>query len=146
MDRKLHTALMDIVGMLNSPRYDDILLGEAGVSLDRALFPLLVRIDSLGPIGIAELADQVGRDHSTVSRQVAKLEGLGFVARQKRADDQRIRAASITRKGKDVARTLAGARDRLVRRVLEGWSDADRRALTRLNSKLAESMRRLGRG
>jgi DNA-binding MarR family transcriptional regulator len=146
MDRKLHTALMDIVGMLNSPRYDDILLDEAGVSLDRALFPLLVRIDSLGPIGIAELADQVGRDHSTVSRQVAKLEALGFVARQMRADDQRIRAAAITRKGKDVARTLAAARDRLVRRVLEGWSDADRRALTRLNSKLAESMRRLGRG
>jgi DNA-binding MarR family transcriptional regulator len=136
---------MDIVGMLNSPRYDDILLDEAGVSLDRALFPLLVRIDSQGPIGIAELADQVGRDHSTVSRQVAKLETLGFVARQTRANDQRIRAAAITRKGKDVARTLAGARDRLVRRVLEGWSDADRRALTRLNSKLAESMKRLGR-
>lgn len=145
MDHKLHTALMDIVGMLNSPRYDDILLDEAGVSLDRALFPLLVRIDSQGPIGIAELADQVGRDHSTVSRQVAKLETLGFVARQTRANDQRIRAAAITRKGKDVARTLAGARDRLVRRVLEGWSDADRRALTRLNSKLAESMKRLGR-
>ena len=110
MDRRLQAALMDIVGMLNSPRYDDILLDEAGVSLDRALFPLLVRIDALGPISIAELADQVGRDHSTVSRQVAKLETLGFVARQTRADDQRIRAASITRKGKEVARTLAAAR------------------------------------
>jgi len=145
MDRKLQAALMDIVGMLNSPRYDDILLDEAGVALDRALFPLLVRIDSRGPISIAELADQVGRDHSTVSRQVAKLEALGFVARETRSDDQRIRAASITRKGKEVARTLAGARDRLFRRVLEGWPDADSRALTRLNSKLAESMKRLGR-
>jgi DNA-binding MarR family transcriptional regulator len=146
MDRRLFTALMDIVGMLNSPRYDDILLAEAGISLDRALFPLLVRIDSLGPISIAELADQVGRDHSTVSRQVAKLQALEFVARETRLDDQRVRAASITPQGRNVARTLAAARERLFRRVLTGWTDADQRALTRLNGKLAESMRRVADG
>jgi DNA-binding MarR family transcriptional regulator len=146
MDRRLFTALMDIVGMLNSLRFDDILLDEAGISLDRALFPLLVRIDSLGPISIAELADQVGRDHSTVSRQVAKLQALGFVARETRHADQRVRAASITPQGRKVARTLAAARERLFRRVLTGWTDADQRALTRLNGKLAESMRRVADG
>jgi DNA-binding MarR family transcriptional regulator len=145
MDPALHTALMDIVGMFNSPRFDDILLEEAGVSLDRALFPLLVRIDVLGPISVVELADQVGRDHSTVSRQVAKLQAQGYVVRTPRPGDQRVRAASITPQGKDIARTLAAARERLFRRVMGGWSEEDRLALARLNSKLAESMKRVAR-
>jgi DNA-binding MarR family transcriptional regulator len=145
MERELHTALMDIVGMLNSPRYDDILLQEAGVALDRALFPLLVRVAVQGPVGITELADQVGRDHSTVSRQIAKLEGLGFVAREPDAKDQRVRAAIITPAGRAVAETLAGARNRLIARVLDGWSREDRADLARLNRKLADSMKRLGR-
>jgi len=146
MDPTLYAALMDIVGMLNSPRYDAILLDEAGVSLDRALFPLLVRIDALGPVGIAELAGQVGRDHSTVSRQVARLETLGLVMRGTAAGDQRVHAASITPKGKKVARTLSAARHRLFRRVLAGWTDTEQADLARLNSKLAASMKRLGRG
>jgi len=146
MDPALHTALMDIVGMFNSPRFDDILLNEAGVSLDRALFPLLVRIDVLRPISVVELADQVGRDHSTVSRQVAKLQALGFVARAARPGDQRVRAASITPQGKDIARTIAAARERLFRRVMEGWSEEDQHALARLNSRLAESMNRVAQG
>ena len=41
-------ALIDLVGALNSPRQDEVLLREAGVTLDRALFPLLVRIARAG--------------------------------------------------------------------------------------------------
>jgi DNA-binding MarR family transcriptional regulator len=145
MERELHIALMDIVGMLNSPRYDDILLREAGVALDRALFPLLARVALQGPVGIVDLADQVGRDHSTVSRQVAKLEAQGLVSRAPAAKDQRVRAAVITPQGRAVAKTLAAARNRLIGRVLDGWSVEDRQSLARLNGKLAESMKRLGR-
>jgi hypothetical protein len=38
----LHEALLDLVGFINRPQNDAILLRDAGVSLDRALFPLLV--------------------------------------------------------------------------------------------------------
>ena len=67
----LHEALIDLVGFFNRPQNDAILVREAGVSLDRALFPLLVRIQRRGPLGVGELADLVGRDYTTVSRQVA---------------------------------------------------------------------------
>ncbi|MBI1218261.1 MAG: MarR family transcriptional regulator [Rhodobacteraceae bacterium] len=144
MRDELQAALMDIAGMLNSPRYDDLLLTEAGVALDRALFPLLVRIDALGPLGVTELAEQVGRDHSTVSRQVAKLESLGFVRREGVAGDQRVRAAVVTDAGRQVAQVLAAARNRLFARLLADWSAADRAALTRLNGRLAGAMHRLG--
>ena len=51
--RQLHGALMDLVGVLNRPEPDARLLREAGVKLDRALFPLLVRIGARGPKGRA---------------------------------------------------------------------------------------------
>jgi DNA-binding MarR family transcriptional regulator len=79
--------------VLNSPRRDDILLAEAGVSLDRALFPPLVRLGGRGALGVGDLAEQAGRDHSTVGRRVARLEALGLVVRQAGGEDRRVRAA-----------------------------------------------------
>ena len=58
--------MTDLVSVLTRPQPDERLLQEAGVGLDRALFPLLVRIGLYGPVGVVELADIVGRDHSTV--------------------------------------------------------------------------------
>src|ERR1700679_2215106 len=94
----LTLALIDLVGMLNSPRQDDILLAEAGAVLDRALFPLLVRIGASNVLNVAALAEQVGRDHSTVSRQTAKLEALGLIRRRAGKADGRAREAVITAK------------------------------------------------
>ena len=75
------SALIELTGYLNSPRQDDVLLDEAGISLDRALFPLLVRLSAAPGMGVAQLADRVGRDPSTVSRQLAKLEELRLIKR-----------------------------------------------------------------
>jgi len=109
-------ALLDLVGILNSPRYDDILLREAGVAIDRALFPLLVCIGAAGSVSVVELAEQVGRDHSTVSRQTAKLETLGLVTRQKGQRDQRVREAALTTDGRRAVKAITAAR-RIVRRL-----------------------------
>jgi hypothetical protein len=69
--RQLHGALLDIVSAINRPQRDEALIREAGIALDRALFPLLVGIERFGPIGVVELADRIGCDYTTVSRQVA---------------------------------------------------------------------------
>jgi DNA-binding MarR family transcriptional regulator len=133
-------ALRDLIGLLNSPRQDDVLLREAGISIDRALFPLLVRIGASGSLGVVELAEQVGRDHSTVSRQTARLEELGLVARRQSKRDQRVREAVITREGRRAVRAITMARRRLLGRLLADWSEDDRQALARLNRKLADDM------
>src|SRR5690348_15051067 len=98
--RALHGALLDIVSAMNRPQRDEAMIREAGIPLDRALFPLLVGIERVGPIGVVELADRAGRDYTTVSRQVAKLESLGLVARRESERDRRVREAVITPKGK----------------------------------------------
>ena len=70
--KALHEALLQIVNILNRPQGDNVILARAGVSLDTALFPLLVRISMQRNLSIGALADQVGRDYSTVSRQVSQ--------------------------------------------------------------------------
>ena len=136
---QLREALLDINGILNRPQPDAALIALAGVDLDRALFPLLVRIDRRGPLGIVELAELCGRDYTTVSRQVSKLEALGLVGRQANAQDARIKEAVITEQGRKMTRALDGAREKLFKAVLADWEPQDVTDLARLLRKLADS-------
>jgi DNA-binding MarR family transcriptional regulator len=138
--RKLHSALLDIVSVINRPQRDEALIKEAGIPLDRALFPLLVRIERFGPIGIVELGDRAGRDHTTVSRQVAKLESLGLVKRQGGERDRRVREAIITPKGKAMTDLVDEARERIGRDIFDTWDAHDIDELVRLMRKFADAV------
>lgn len=138
--RSLHDALIAIVRTINRPEPDEALIREAGIALDRALFPLLVAIERLGPIGIVDLADGVGRDHTTVSRQVARLESLGLAERQASATDARVRAARVTAKGKAMTDRLDAARERMARQVFASWEAHDVEELVRLMGRFAAAM------
>jgi len=139
--RQLHAALLDIVAVMNRPQRDEVLIKAAGIRLDRALFPLLVLIERFGPIGVVELADRVGRDYTTVSRQVAKLESLGLVGRQAAAGDRRVRAAVIAPKGKAMTDAVDAARDRIGRAIFRSWDKDDIDDLVRLMRRFADAVR-----
>jgi DNA-binding MarR family transcriptional regulator len=138
--RTLHVALLDIASAMNRPQRDEALIKEAGIALDRALFPLLVGIERFGPIGVVELADRAGRDYTTVSRQVAKLDSLGLVARQGSATDKRVREAVITPKGKAMTDMVDAARDRIGRAIFESWDAREVDELVRLMRKFADAL------
>ena len=138
--RELHRALLDIVAVMNRPQRDQTLIRAAGIPLDRALFPLLIGIERVGPIGVVELADRVGRDYTTVSRQVAKLESLGLVRREDAAADRRVRNAAITAKGKAMTDLVDAARDRILRAVFATWEARDVEELVRLTRKFADAV------
>ena len=134
------SALLDIVNCLNSPKRDVALLREAGVSLDRALFPLLVRLGANGSLAVAELADQAGRDHTTISRQLAKLESLDLIERCVGQSDRRRNAARLTGEGKKIVRAITAARRRLLSKALAEWSEKDRSAIADLNRRFAATL------
>jgi len=136
---QLREALLDINGILNRPQPDAALIATAGVDLDRALFPVLVRVERRGPLGIGELAELCGRDYTTVSRQVAKLESLGLVGRRVNARDARVKEAVITEQGRRMTRALDGAREKIFMSVLSDWDRADVTELARLLRKLADN-------
>lgn len=137
---ELHRSLMDIAGLMNRPERDAQLLELAGLTLERALFPLLVGIERRGPIGVVELADGVGRDYTTVSRQVARLEQLGLVERRSLPADKRVREAVITAKGKAATDALDRAREKMALSLLKDWTREDFDELLRLMRMFADSI------
>ncbi|THD77211.1 MAG: MarR family transcriptional regulator [Phenylobacterium sp.] len=141
----LAAALIDLMSFFSSPQRDEVLLREAGVELDRALFPLLVRLAMRGPLSVAGLAEQVGRDHTTISRQLAKLEHLGLIARQDGAGDRRVRTASLTARGDEVAQAIAAARRRLLSKALGDWDQADLAQFADLSRRFVDALARPGR-
>lgn len=138
--RDMHDALLDIIGFMSRPEPDVALMSEMAMPLERALLPLLVRIDRRGPIGVVELAEVVGRDYTTVSRQVARLDELGLVVRRPGARDKRVREAEVTELGRDMADAVDRMREQLVGELLAGWTNAERRDLARLLKRMATDM------
>lgn len=131
----LHNALLMIVGTFNRPQRDELLIKESNIQLDRALFPLLIQIGRFGPIGVVELAERAGRDYTTVSRQVAKLEELGLAQRQKNANDKRVNEAVITAAGSAMTDKIDAARTQIYQNLFANWQDEERAELTRLLQK-----------
>jgi DNA-binding MarR family transcriptional regulator len=138
--RVLHGALLSIVSAMNRPQRDEELIKQARIRLDRALFPLLVVIERVGPIGVVDLADRVGRDYTTVSRQTAKLETLGLIKRRESASDGRVREAAITAKGKAMTDMVDAAREKIGRAIFKTWDARDFNELVRLMRKFAEAI------
>ncbi|WP_082064558.1 MarR family winged helix-turn-helix transcriptional regulator [Acetobacter orleanensis] len=140
--RRLHAAIIDLVDEINRPRRDDRLIEEAGIPLDRALFPLLARIWRYGPIGVVDLADRTGRDHTTISRQMSRLEEQGLIERRPSATDKRVREATVTGKGQHMVDMLNAARERLANRILVDWTDTDLNQLQTLLRRFADDLMR----
>ena len=141
--RTLHCTLVDLVGLMNRPQRDSALLQEAGVSLDRALFPLLIVIERKGPIGVVEAGELVGRDYTTVSRQITKLHGLGLISRNPSKTDNRVREAVITAKGKQMTSAIDAARQRMATVLFAKWSKRDLQDLARLMRRFADDLQSL---
>ncbi|MBH1943533.1 winged helix-turn-helix transcriptional regulator [Erythrobacter sp. YJ-T3-07] len=125
---------------MNRPQRDEAMVQEAGIALDRALFPLLVMVERLGPIGIVDLADRVGRDYTTVSRQVSKLESLGFVERRSSPTDGRVREAVVTANGKALTDKIDVAREKIARSIFADWPAEDVNELVRLMRRFADAI------
>lgn len=136
-----HGALLDILNVMNQPKRDEILLEAASVQLDQALFPLLVAIGRYGPVGVVELADSLGRDYTTVSRQVKKLQEQGLAQKQSAERDKRISEVRLTEQGLSLTTSIDGARQRLMNQIFADWQEEDVKQLFRLVRQYAESVK-----
>ena len=135
---ELHAILLQVAGVMNRPDVDARFLARTGLKLDRALFPLLSRIGHAGPIGAVELAALVGRDHSTVSRQTAKLEELGLIERRPDTGDGRVRLLQPSAAGRKMLATFARTRRKMLEEHFRDWSAQERTQLLRLLKKMIQ--------
>lgn len=119
------------------------LAAASGVFLDRVEYSTLVRIEEAGAGGTArltDLAELMGLDLSTVSRQVRNLEQAGLVRRSCDAQDQRVSRLHLTGAGQDTLNRARSARQDAMRKLLGAWTPEDRSALAALMGRLVRDM------
>ena len=117
------------------------LTAAAGVDLSRPAYALLRRIDEHGPATLGDLARATGIDAASTGRQVRRLEELGFVQRAPDATDGRVITVSITPPGRDARQRIAEVLEAHLRDTLGRWSEADRRALGELLTRIVDDFR-----
>lgn len=113
-----------------------------GRPLEKSAYLLISRLEAEGPMSIGQLADAFKLDTSTVNRQVAALLRGGLAERIVDPDGGLARKLRTTEEGR---RRLAVDRERNCRgveRVLEGWTEEERRELldmlTRFNRSIED--------
>lgn len=117
-------------------------VGRARNSMDRAAYLLLNRLDIEGPMGVKALAEGMGIDSSTVTRQVAPLVESGLVKRANHPEDGRAVVLALSERGRERLEEVRESRRALMALVTEDWSTREREIfcelLGRFNSALSE--------
>lgn len=137
-------ALTRLMRQMTRPTVYRWLAAAGGVPLDRPSYGVLVRIAEAAPVRLTDLAESLGIDISTVSRQVRDLERTGLVLRTCDPSDQRASRLSLSEDGQAILARVRGARQEAMRRLLADWTQTDQALLARLIGRLAEDMEGLG--
>ena len=109
---------------------------RSGGTLDRSGYLLLHALGTHGPQNVNALAERLGLDGSTVTRQVVALERAGHVERARDPHDGRSVVVRPTADGLDELARHRAARTELYADVLDGWSRLDRSLLAELLGRL----------
>lgn len=117
---------------------------KRGYPMERAHYLLLGRLEG-GEKSTGEIADELGLDHSTVVRQVAAVEELGFAERRPNPKDRRSVLVGLKPAGAASIAAMRAARQRRLGRILDDWGEDEREAfadlLARFNAALLEADR-----
>ncbi|MFC0527432.1 MarR family winged helix-turn-helix transcriptional regulator [Phytohabitans kaempferiae] len=109
-------------------------------ALDRAAYVILRHLADAGPQNVSALADRLGLDGSTVTRQVSAMQRDGLVVRE--ADPRDGRGTVIAPTGAGLRRMAAvrAARVDVYGQILASWTDDDREQLATLMGRLIEAL------
>lgn len=117
-----------------------------GGTLDRSGYLLLHTLGTHGPRNVHALAEALGLDASTVTRQVVALERQGHVHRARDPRDGRAVVVEATGSGLAELAAHRVARTDLYAGVLGGWSRLDRALLAELLGRLNADLDAFRRG
>lgn len=107
---------------------------------DTAVGQVLGVLTERGPSRVGAIAQALGTDPSTVSRQVTTLVEAGLVERRADPDDGRSHLLAATESG--AQRCVVGRRRRVevIAAVLAGWPEDSRHELAELLGRFADDM------
>lgn len=135
----IERAWLLLVRSSETTKLNEAILSKANLDLDRSAYPILSRIDELGPMKIRGLADELHLDPSTVSRQLKPLVANRLLAAGADVNDNRASVIRLTRSGERALQRIRTARHELLEGLLRDWSPADLDQLERLLMRLAQA-------
>lgn len=140
MEDKIFKAVIDLVSILNRPDRDKKMIANAGVNLEAAAFRVFVGIGHLESTSVGDLAAMLGKNYSSVSRQIDKLETAGLVHTYPSNEDSRIRVSELTNYGKEVNSIINLTRQRIMREALADWTPEEKTHLLNNLKRLFDSL------
>lgn len=110
--------------------------GHVHPDLDPASYSLLLMVSDAGQLRGMDVADRIGVDKSTVSRQIGTLVELGLLERVPDPDDGRARLVQLSELGRERLTRLRDQRSEHLQGVFESWSTHDLSEFARLLAQL----------
>lgn len=143
MENEIFKSLFQIVDFFNDPKHDIDLLRKAGIKGDQNLLSLVVRVGVAKVINIGDLAKQVGKTHSSISRQVDKFEKQGLLKTTYNKTDKRIREIALTEEGMNLFNLITKARLDVFNKILSEVQPNDVNKINEGLSLLADILQRI---
>ena len=109
--------------------------------LDRASYVLARTLATEAPVSINGLAELVGLDATTVTRQIDTMEAAGLVRRKRQPRDRRVSLVELTPRGRQRMAAVRTAREQRIDDLVADWSVADRATFGRLLGRFNEAIR-----
>lgn len=137
---RIENAMVVLMRRSTDPRGNRTINRRAGSDLERAAAAMLWRVGELEPARLSTLAEAIGIEISTASRQVAGLVERGFVERSPDPDDGRATVHRLSDDGHELRNRIADARREWFESLLAGFSDAERSTFADLIERFVAAM------
>lgn len=117
-------------------------LDDAGIDMSAEEISILTVLAHLdGPERMKPLSEKLGRDATTVSRQVAGLEEAGLVERSPCPEDGRATVVTITKAGSKLVEQTIPLTLALRGRAMKGISKAEAKTLVNALSRMLNNLK-----
>ncbi len=103
---------------------------------------LTVLYDHGGKLSMKEIGDLLGKEKSTITTLVNKIEKLGYVEKVKSEDDRRVTYVCITEKGRGIESEFADISKEVKKTAYDGFTNEEKKELLRLLKKLKNNFDR----
>jgi len=127
-------------GLLNASCCDECCGEQVSMAQSHTLF----EIRRMGRPSMQRVAEELGMDVTTFSRQAKSLEGKGLITRQASTDDRRVSLLGLTEAGRQVLEKIDRYLAARIERIFSHMSDFERETVVRSLGLLNEAVARAG--
>jgi DNA-binding MarR family transcriptional regulator len=129
-------------GLLNASCCDEC----CGEQVSMAQSHILFEIRRMGSPSMQQVAEELGMDVTTFSRQAKSLEGKRLITRQVSPDDRRVSLLGLTDSGRTVLKKIDNYLADRIERIFSQMSSFERETVVRSLGLLNEAVARAGSG